>query len=229
MWFLEEITHNSAFALSALAVALAGGWHCAGMCGGLAALASKPANVFWAQLGRLISYVSLGVISGAFGSRVLEAVPLSWRWPASIAMAALSFWVLISTWNLSLPLRIQRFFWSHRPKQLPALDFLTLGMLNGFLPCHWLYGFLVSAAALGSPFKGGVLLMALWAGSVPWLLGASSLGHWVRRRGLVSPWISRGWLVLVLASLLAQTFAQNHSHAHHHEAPSKEAVICNGE
>lgn len=227
MSFLDGIALSEfvTFFLGALGVALMGGWHCAGMCGGLAALATTPQDRGWAQLGRLISYVALGVVASLFGARILSTVPEEWRWLAAVLLASLSFWIMLSTWNLRLPGRAQRFLWRHRPRGTRSGEFLFLGVLNGLLPCHWLYGFLVSAAALGDPGKGAVLLAALWLGSLPWLLGFARVGAWMRRLTGDSPWLGRAWLALVLAGLMVQVLPSAHSHAN---ATPREPVICGG-
>lgn len=227
MSFLDGVALSElvTFSLGALGVALLGGWHCAGMCGGLAALATTPTDRAWAQLGRLSSYVSLGVLASLFGGRVLATVPTEWRWLGALVLAGLSFWIMLSTWNLRLPGRAQRFLWRHRPRGHRASEFFFLGTLNGLLPCHWLYGFLVSAAALGDPLKGAVLLAALWMGSLPWLLGFAQLGGWLRRFTGDSPWLGRAWLALVLAGLLVQVLPSAHSHD---ESARREPVICGG-
>lgn len=197
-----HLTHF-AFAGGAFGVALLGGLHCAGMCGPIAALAAKPRHAVFYQTGRLISYASLGALAGFFGERALSWIPEDRKWIVSVALGLLALWVLLSTWNLEFPKRLQRFLWRNRPRGRETTEFLSLGVLNGLLPCHWLYGFLMVAAGTESPLKGAVLLTSLWAGALPWLLGFSSGAGLLRRLSPRSQWIARALLVTVVLGLLA--------------------------
>jgi hypothetical protein len=46
----------------------------------------------------------------------------------------------------------------------------VVGLLSGFLPCGWLWAFVVTAAGTGSALKGAAVLAAFWAGTVPALV-----------------------------------------------------------
>lgn len=203
---LHLVTEGSdlAFVAGAVSVAFLGSWHCAGMCGAIAALAPRPKLAALYQLGRLLSYVCLGLLAGQFGETVLGWIPDDRKWIVSALLGLLSLWVLLSVWRLEFPMKMQRFLWRHRPRSKESLDFLSIGILNGFLPCHWLYGFVLVAAGTGSAAKGGALLFSLWLGSLPWLLGASSLGVFAKKFFPSSPWVARVLLVVVIVGLLLQ-------------------------
>jgi uncharacterized protein len=57
----------------------------------------------------------------------------------------------------------------------------ALGCVTALLPCGWLYGFVLAAAGTGSALRGALVLAAFWSGSVPVLVGVSSLGRAVSR------------------------------------------------
>lgn len=194
------------FVTSSVGVAFLGSWHCAGMCGPIAALAKNPRNIVLYQLGRLITYGSLGALAGAFGAGILGWIPDDRKWIVTVLLGVLSFWVLLSTWKLEFPRRLQRFLWSRRPRANETAEFFSLGVLNGLLPCHWLYGFLMIAAGFGGPAKGALLLACLWIGSVPWLVGASTLGQLARRWSSDSKWVPRLLMVTVVLGLILQGF-----------------------
>lgn len=200
------------FAGGAISVAFLGSWHCAGMCGPIAGLAAKKSSQAFYQGGRLIAYLALGLIASFFGQEILARVPTELRWIGGAVLGAVSLWILFSTWNLEFPLKIQKFLWRNRPRSSEALDFSSLGLVTGLLPCHWLYGFVAVAAGLGSPLKSSILMVALWAGSVPWLLGASSLSGLARRFAARSPWLARTMLVLVVLGLMAHGYMHGDGH-----------------
>jgi sulfite exporter TauE/SafE len=43
-------------------------------------------------------------------------------------------------------------------------------LLSGFLPCGWLWAFVVTAAGTGGALKGAAVMTAFWAGTVPALV-----------------------------------------------------------
>lgn len=225
MSFLDGSTPLGVFVAGAVFAALAGGWHCAAMCGGLAALARHPREKFWAQMGRLSTYVLLGLVAATLGSQITRAIPAEGRWLAIVIMGLLSIWILFSTWSLSLPRAVQRGLWNARSWGPPWFGYLLLGVLNGLLPCHWLYGFLLVAATLGDPLRGGLLMGALWLGSLPWLMGTARLVLGLQSRHPRSPWIARGLAATVVVTLSLHAFmAQDpgHSEATH----GNNALIC---
>ena len=52
----------------------------------------------------------------------------------------------------------------------PVVRALIIGVLAMFLPCGWLYLFVIWAAGTGSPFIGGAVMIAFWIGTVPILV-----------------------------------------------------------
>jgi hypothetical protein len=57
----------------------------------------------------------------------------------------------------------------------PAVRALIIGLLAMFLPCGWLYLFVIAAAATGSPLMGAAAMVAFWLGTVP-ILAAVGVG-----------------------------------------------------
>ncbi len=204
---LESVANPSMglfFVASSLGAALLGGWHCAGMCGPLATLASNKKAAFLYQAGRLMMYVTLGVISALFGERLFGWIPSNQRWILTLILGGLSFWILLSVWKFDAAIKMQKWLWRRRPRQHPNLDFLYLGALNGLLPCSWLYGFLAVAAGIHQVLPAMVLMSCLWLGSLPWLLSFSWLGGQLRLLAPTQPWIRHALLVAVLLGLFAQ-------------------------
>lgn len=212
MYHLQFNSQIILFAAGALGAAFLGGWHCGGMCGGIATLASKPKAAFLYQIGRLFSYTLLGLLFCHFGTQITSWLPQEKRWLIAIFLGFFSYWLLVTSWNLKIPMKIQTFLWKNRPRESFFTEYLFLGILNGLLPCTWLYAFLMVAAGLSSHSRAILLMFCLWFGSLPWLLGFSFLGHHLRRLTSLSPWISRVLLISVIFSLLAHHFSIDHFH-----------------
>jgi sulfite exporter TauE/SafE len=189
-----------------------GGWHCGGMCGGIAALATKPRAAFLYQLGRLFSYSLLGVLFSLFGAQMTGWLPEEKKIFVALFLGLFSYWILISSWNLKIPKQIQTYLWKHRLRGSFVSEYLCLGVLNGLLPCTWLYAFLMVAVGLSNPFRAFILMFCLWLGSLPWLIGFSFLGQQIRRHLNQSPWVARILLLSVLFSLLAHNLSEGHLH-----------------
>jgi len=172
--------------LSATALlALAGGLHCAAMCGGLAATFTfaipdpqrRGARLwYWQGLlgaGRVLTYSLLGALAGALGGSLLARLGggSHLHWPALLS-GVLMILLAAHLLGLSAPMRaLERIgarVWrrlSPLTRPLLPLDHplkaLALGALWGFLPCGLLYSALLLAAATGSA-PGGALAMAVF-------------------------------------------------------------------
>ena len=44
---------------------------------------------------------------------------------------------------------------------------LTLGIVNGFAPCGWLYVFVLASVTLKNSYQGALLMFFFWLGTVP--------------------------------------------------------------
>lgn len=189
------ISLGAAFAASVL-----GSLHCAGMCGGFVPLYSANAqrplilHTFY-NIGRLTTYLSLGLIAGALGS-TLDRFAL---FADLHRVAALLVGLIMVTWGATglLGIKIptkgalariatkcssrigQRLL---RNETRPGLRAYSIGLTTTLLPCGWLYAFVALAGASGSATRGALLMGAFWLGTLPTMLG---LG--VASRSLLSP------------------------------------------
>ena len=46
-----------------------------------------------------------------------------------------------------------------------------VGVVNGLLPCGWLWAFVVTAGGTASPWRGAAVMLAFWLGTVPAMVG----------------------------------------------------------
>ena len=164
--------------------------HCAGMCGPLVSAfvvrqrvqrqeVSTPLLIF--QLGRLTTYLILGLIAGAIGSVVrIALIDPNWQSTLSIFMGLL---LIISglklqglfsgqkvSWWSRVPHRLSRKIRHLLQSQKPTSMFL-LGISNGLLPCGALYTMILLAAASSDPLAGVTIMLIFGLGTLPSLLG----------------------------------------------------------
>lgn len=148
------------------------------MCGGLVvSFAKDAASIGLYHLGRLLSYVALGATAGALGSAVLNS-PLARELPWIVSTVFGLMLVAVGLCRLggkplhfALPGFVARLTskaivralkWDSR-----RTGVIVLGALSAFLPCGWLYTFVLAAAATKSAALGAGALGLFWLGTVP--------------------------------------------------------------
>ena len=184
-----------AMAATALTMGLAGGPHCAAMCGAACAGVTRagrvgPVRAMGAfQVGRLAGYMAAGaVVATAMQS-------LAWL---SVQSAALRpVWMLmhmaVLAWGLTLLVMARQPVWAQqaglaawrriRPLVTSTGGVFGAGALWAFMPCGLLYSALLLAALSGGPLQGGAGDGALCCGEQPGLdRGAGAAGSYSRRR-----------------------------------------------
>ncbi len=182
--------------LAILVASLGGSLHCVGMCGPFAAVAvgggsRASSKGLWGlqvayALGRLATYLLLGVVAGfAGGALDLAGEVFGFSRTAALAAALVVLWggvvgVLryMGWWPRRLaPHRAGKLIWrlSAWVRRLDASPALVRAFLVGafttWLPCGWLYAFVALAAGTGNVASAAMVMLAFWAGTVPALLG----------------------------------------------------------
>ncbi|MBD1259700.1 sulfite exporter TauE/SafE family protein [Maribacter polysiphoniae] len=168
--------------LSALALGLMGSLHCVGMCGPIAFMLPVDRNngfkkVFQITLyhaGRLLAYGLIGLVFGLLGKGLYVfgmQQKLSIIIGVIMIIAVLIPYKTFAKYNLSKPLfrvisRIKSRLGQELKKKSPD-TFLTIGFLNGFLPCGLVYMALFGAIAMGSAFEGSLYMVLFGLGTVP--------------------------------------------------------------
>lgn len=193
---------------------LAGISHCAGMCGPLVsafvlqrrqqrAEVTSPLLIF--QLGRLTTYVLLGLLVGALGAAVrLTVVAQGWQSAMSIGIGLLMLVAginLLGWWPAHFTLLPARLLyrvngWIRRTLRQPHLAAnFALGLSNGLLPCAAVYTVLLLAATTGDALRGALTMFIFGLGTLPALLGVGLFAAQVSLR-------LRGQLYRVAALLI---------------------------
>lgn len=168
--------------LSALILGLMGSLHCVGMCGPIAFMlpvdrhshVKKFSQIFIYHFGRLMAYGIMGLVFGLLGKGLYV---FGIQQKLSIFIGILMIFVVLipaktfNTYNLSKPLykvisSVKNKLGEELKKKTPD-TFLTIGFLNGFLPCGLVYMALFGAMAMGNPMEGALYMMLFGLGTIP--------------------------------------------------------------
>ncbi|MRX63485.1 sulfite exporter TauE/SafE family protein [Maribacter luteus] len=182
--------------LSALVLGLMGSLHCVGMCGPIAFMLPVDRNnnlkkIFQITLyhtGRLLAYGLIGLVFGLLGKGLYV---FGMQQKLSIITGILMIVVVLipyktfSKYNFSKPLfriisRIKSRLGKELKKKSPD-TFLTIGFLNGFLPCGLVYMALFGAIAMGNALEGGLYMVLFGLGTVPLMTTAIYMSGFLKR------------------------------------------------
>jgi len=177
--------------LTGFIIGLFGSFHCIGMCGPIAlALPTSGKHILGGRIiynfGRILTYSLLGLLFGLLGNRlalfglqqvlsislgvvILISVFLPYKYKSKI-MAGTG----LNGFFGSLKAAFSRLFRNHSTSSL-----LAIGVLNGLLPCGFVYIGITGAIALGEASKGLLFMAMFGLGTVPVMLGASLAGGFV--------------------------------------------------
>jgi len=161
--------------------------HCIGMCGGIvlaystikieptSSKLSKSAAHLLYSFGRVFTYTILGALFGALGS-VIRFSPLAngvLLIVAGVAMilAGLSLMGKLKFLTLIEHSFAQTSFYKNKFKTIlnskSNSSFFTLGMLNGLLPCGFVYFFAITAASTANPLYGALVMAIFGISTIP--------------------------------------------------------------
>lgn len=180
---LNDIASSSAslMPLVVLSVGALGSLHCAGMCGPLLMASTKgqPKSQVGYQLGRLLSYLSLGMASGVLAQWFLwqQQLPLLTLLPSLLLAFGLIAWGTNLVRSNRRPPAILLKLYRKLPMQGPFM----IGLLSVLLPCGFLYGVVLTVATFQSPLLGTLAMAAFWLGTLPALAGAPWLIHSLKK------------------------------------------------
>lgn len=168
--------------ITALVFGLLGSFHCVGMCGPIAFMlpvdrtnsVKKVTQITIYHIGRLISYSIIGFIFGLIGKSLYI---FGFQQQLSIAIGVLMIVIVLipyktfNNYNFSKP--VYKFISKVKSALGKALQkktadtFLTIGFLNGFLPCGLVYMALFAAMATGNTLQGSLYMFIFGLGTIP--------------------------------------------------------------
>lgn len=179
--------------LTALLFGLLGSFHCIGMCGPIAFLLPvdrnngviKATQIGLYHLGRITAYALIGLAFGLVGKSLNL---FGFQQQLSIGIGILMLIVVFvpktfSKYNLSQPIfkvisKIKSALGKELKKKTPD-TFLTIGLLNGFLPCGLVYMAVFGAIASGSALEGSLYMMLFGIGTIPLMTSAIYVGNFL--------------------------------------------------
>lgn len=176
--------------LTAFLTGLFGSFHCAGMCGPIAfALPGRKEEglAFYGgrlvyNFGRMSAYALLGVLSGAFGLGLKLA---GMQQSISIAVGVLIFISVVYTYFIKKGSSINPFSWmpqkwvQHLFHSKSVFALALIGLLNGFLPCGFVYIAILGASVTQGLAEGALFMLCFGLGTLPMMYGVSILGQFL--------------------------------------------------
>ncbi|WP_036382332.1 sulfite exporter TauE/SafE family protein [Muricauda sp. MAR_2010_75] len=167
---------------SALVLGLLGSLHCLGMCGPIAFMlpldqnngVKKTAQLSIYHFGRLLAYGIIGVLFGLLG-KGLSLFGIQQKLSIGIGVLMIVLVLIpgkyLNGHRLLSPIysiigKVKSKLGAELKKKTPD-TFLTIGFLNGFLPCGLVYMALLGAIAMGNALEGGLYMMIFGLGTVP--------------------------------------------------------------
>lgn len=208
-----------------VAASLLGSTHCAGMCGPFvlllvgkpgASTLSTSTRLAAYHLGRLTTYVIFGMLAGLLGQSLNQSGYLLGSQRAAAYLAAFTMFIsatILLLRQLGVPLQhlpipskwVKTIYAGFKiakawPEHVRAW---WVGMLTTWIPCGWLYAFVIVAAGSGSAVIGSIIMFAFWLGTIPLLsVVGISAGQLSTRWRQATPWIAiaaclvLGWMTL---------------------------------
>ena len=179
---------------SALVLGLLGSFHCVGMCGPIAFMlpvdrsnsTKKVVQIFTYHLGRLLAYSLIGLAFGLVGKGLyLFGV----QQQLSIAIGLLMIIIvliptqLFNKYNFSKPIyklisKVKSSL-GQALKKKTADTFLTIGFLNGFLPCGLVYMAVIASMVTQNAWQSSLYMVLFGLGTVPLMTTAIYIGKFL--------------------------------------------------
>jgi uncharacterized protein len=178
---------------TALVTGFVGSLHCVGMCGPIALalpVGGKTAEQrFFARilysLGRITTYSFMGLIMGFVGNKLFFS-GLQQEISITIGISLLLILTLSHKTLISKPLRLfneqvkSLFSYFLKQKSLPSM--FILGVINGLLPCGFLYLAATGSVVAGSPFGGMIYMVLFGLGTTPAMFAVGVLAKFMNLR-----------------------------------------------
>lgn len=176
---------------SAVIFGLLGSLHCIGMCGPIAFMLPidrnnsyrKVVQIAMYHFGRLLAYGSIGLVFGLVGKGLYL---FGMQQQLSIFIGVVMIVIVIipakkfNRYNVSKPLfkvisKVKSSL-GQALKKRTTDTFLTIGFLNGFLPCGLVYMAVFASIAMQNALLGSLYMMLFGLGTIPLMTSAIYLG-----------------------------------------------------
>jgi sulfite exporter TauE/SafE len=181
--------------LSALILGLLGSFHCVGMCGPIAFVLpvdrtnnyKKIIQITLYHVGRLLTYSIIGLIFGVIGKGFYL---FGFQQQLSIVIGITMIVVVLipyktfNKYNFSKPIykiisKVKSSLGAALKRKSPD-TFLTIGFLNGFLPCGLVYMAVFGAIASGNALEGSLYMAIFGLGTIPLMTTAIYFSNFLK-------------------------------------------------
>lgn len=173
--------------ITAFFTGLLGSAHCAGMCGPIALAVPTAGNTLGEKIlskvvynsGRIFTYSILGLLFGAFGTGLkLAGLQQSISIGAGIFIIAGVVISKIKPGLFSFNFVPGKFFGTLFTKRT-FLSVFSIGVLNGLLPCGFVYIGIIGSLATQSMLNGMLFMVFFGLGTFPMMFGVGLAGQFI--------------------------------------------------
>lgn len=177
--------------LTGFIVGILGSVHCIGMCGPIVVALpggfGKTTRLVVSRLlyssGRVVTYILMGILVGLIGKSIVLAGFQRWLSVAAgigiilavLLPANITQRIFPAKFNYLVVERIKT-AWGKLLQKRTMTSMFAIGLLNGMLPCGFLYAGLAAAATTGSAVSAAGYMAMFGLGTVPALLATSLFG-----------------------------------------------------
>ncbi len=177
--------------LTGFIVGILGSVHCIGMCGPIVVALpggfGKTTRLVVSRLlyssGRVVTYILMGILVGLIGKSIVLAGFQRWLSVAAgigiilavLLPANITQRIFPAKFNYLVVERIKT-AWGKLLQKRTMTSMFAIGLLNGMLPCGFLYAGLAAAATTGSAISAAGYMAMFGLGTVPALLATSLFG-----------------------------------------------------
>lgn len=185
-----------------------GSWHCAMMCGPLTCNFRKQQDFLSYQIGRLVSYLIIGVTLFYGLKFFLDVESRSVKLILSLVLGIV--FILFGLAQMDL-LNIKRWSFKYYKIQHQMIEKnktiaqkypVVLGLLTGFFPCGWLYSFLFLSSQMKTVTESLLVVFVFWITALPAFMTLTGLISHLIKKSPVSHQKISGF-ILMLAGVLS--------------------------
>ena len=167
---------------------LLGSFHCVGMCGPI--VLAVPGKSLFSKLlyssGRAVTYTLMGVIIGIVGEGFSF---FGWQQRLSIIVGVTMLIIILFTrykhFNLPLSGAIEKLWRLLKNNLAPLFKSnavaapFAIGLINGLLPCGFVYAALFVAVSMGGVMESALYMSLFGLGTAPLLIGVAMFGNYL--------------------------------------------------
>ena len=160
--------------LAIIVASIMGSTHCMLMCSPIALIIKKNNYSFSLyNFGRLLSYMTLGILGGFLGNKIIDPSNTKLNYIFIITISLIYIFIGIRLiLNKSIHFTFPQIFNDNIFKPVKffsnkKIKSVFIGIANGFIPCGWLYIFVLGSITTQNPIYGAIFMFLFWVGTLP--------------------------------------------------------------